>query len=290
MFLFPLLLRRTSQTVARPKPQRIATQPTTPPMMAPRLFVMPPLLDWDCPPVSVADPNPELLEAGLVLFGGFEGVEARVAAGSEPPVLGEVDDVDEGDVVGLVDVDVTPPSGSMNGVVKPMKWSSVMSFAQAQLVTGSTADWWVRIAVEQWFLVPAVLSWAMSALAPGPCFFSWMPTPDSPADSRQRRPLSEATSLGANRAIDATAHHAVRWIANGGRAECPEPRVDDKVKAETGSPYPPGISAEIYGLKPGGHDLCLEESFFHGQCGDIPINLVPAEEGNRSPWRNAAEK
>jgi hypothetical protein len=100
-------------------------------MMAPRLFVMPPLLDSP-PRVSVAEPNPELLDAGLDPFGGFEGVEA---AGSELPELVDVVDLDDGVIEAVrdevVDVDVAAPSGLINGVVKPMKWSSVMSFANA---------------------------------------------------------------------------------------------------------------------------------------------------------------
>ena len=121
--------------------------------------------------------------------------------------------------------------------------------------------------------------------------FSRMSTPDLPANSGQCRPVREATTLGTLRAIDATAHHSVRRIANGGCAECPKPRVDDKVESETGSPYPPGIAAQIYRLKPGGDDLGLEEPFFHGRrSGDILASLVPAEESHCGPWHSTPEK
>jgi hypothetical protein len=127
-----ILLRRISQMMAMAKPQRTARPPTAPPMMAPVLMVVPPLVACEGEPVL-----PGVLDGPG--FGVMDG--PGVSVGCEPEaVCLEDEDVVEVEVV----------SSSIGGsVVKPIYVTTPSSAPQAKLVTASTCVWWLRIAVEQ---------------------------------------------------------------------------------------------------------------------------------------------
>lgn len=111
----------------RPKPQRSATQPTTPPMIGPKLLAMPPLLD--CVLESAAGPDVELLEEGPSPPRALDEPGVGVLAGSELVEVGELMElVDPAEVDVVVNVDlgrvvravVGAAACSENTVVKPM--------------------------------------------------------------------------------------------------------------------------------------------------------------------------
>jgi hypothetical protein len=134
-----ILLRRISQMMAMAKPQRTARPPTAPPMMAPVLMVVPPLVDC---------------EEDAVLLGVLDGPEFGVMEGPGVSVGCEPDAVVDGDVV-----EVEVVSSSTGGsVVKPMYVTTPSFSPQAKLVTASTSVWWLRIAVEQNSMPGTVLS------------------------------------------------------------------------------------------------------------------------------------
>lgn len=106
-----------------PKPQSSATQPTTPPMMGPRLLVTPPLLD--CALESAVGPEVGLLEEGSLPLRALDGAVAGVLAGSDLVEVGELKELvdlaeTETDFVVDVDVVVVVVTGSVNGSVKPL--------------------------------------------------------------------------------------------------------------------------------------------------------------------------